>query len=455
MVLEQHDVYSISRLNREARHLLETGFPVIWLKGEISNLARPASGHMYFSLKDEQAQVRCAMFKGRNRLLQFRPAEGMDILAQATVSLYESRGEFQLIVKHMEQAGIGALQRAYEALKHKLSKEGLFNEQHKQPLPAIPKTIGVITSPTGAAIRDILSILRRRYPLGNVIIYPAAVQGASAAQQIIKQIEAADNRQECEILIIARGGGSIEDLAAFNDESLARAVFACKIPVVSGIGHEIDFTITDFVSDRRAATPSAAAELASPDQEQLAHTVAHHCGYLLQTINNQLISLATKVDGLRKQLPHPISQLQNNMQKLDMLTSWLEHSTKHMLTQRYQRLQTQISTLHQHDPRPVLQAHKQKCRQLKWELRQAMAQLWTTLNTRANLAATALHALSPLATLDRGYSIVRRNDGALVNHAEQLRVGTEICAYLGTGKARCQVKEVDGKTNIDELLRRR
>ncbi|MEW8429342.1 MAG: exodeoxyribonuclease VII large subunit, partial [gamma proteobacterium symbiont of Ctena orbiculata] len=262
----QREIYSVSRLVRETRSVLEGSFPLIWVSGEISNLAQPASGHIYFSLKDEIAQVRCAMFRMKRQKLRFRPENGQQVVLRARVSLYEARGEFQLIVEHMEPAGEGALRLAFEQLKQRLAAEGLFDAGHKQPLPSIPQQLGIITSPSGAAIRDLLTVLKRRFPVLPVIIYPVQVQGEGAAEQITAMLQLADRRDECDLLILSRGGGSLEDLQAFNDEGVARAIHACRIPLVTGIGHEIDFTIADFVADQRAATPSAAAELVSPDQ---------------------------------------------------------------------------------------------------------------------------------------------------------------------------------------------
>ena len=262
------EIFTVSDLNREARELLEGHFPLVWVEGEISNLARPSSGHIYFSLKDEAAQVRCAMFKMRNRLLNFQPENGQQVLARARISLYEARGDFQLIIEHMEETGDGALRRQFELLKHKLFEEGLFDESHKRELPSLPTRLGVITSPSGAAIRDILSVLKRRFPGIPILIYPVPVQGNEAPPAIIDAIKTAGIRKDCDLLILARGGGSLEDLWAFNDESVARAIYHCPIPVVTGIGHEIDFTIADFVADFRAPTPSAAAEYISPDQNE-------------------------------------------------------------------------------------------------------------------------------------------------------------------------------------------
>ncbi|MDE2196596.1 MAG: exodeoxyribonuclease VII large subunit, partial [Gammaproteobacteria bacterium] len=264
----ERQVFSVSRLNHEARALLEGGFPLLWVEGELSNLSRPASGHLYFSLKDAAAQVRCALFRNRATLLRCKPAEGMQVLVRARVSLYEPRGDFQLIVEHMEDAGHGALQRAFEQLRQKLAGEGLFDPAHKKPLPAMPGIIGVVTSPSGAALRDILSVIRRRQPSARVILYPAPVQGEGAGAKLAAMIRTASARAECDVLIIARGGGSLEDLWAFNEEAVARAIHACALPIISGVGHEIDFTIADFVADARAPTPTAAAELVTPDRNE-------------------------------------------------------------------------------------------------------------------------------------------------------------------------------------------
>jgi exodeoxyribonuclease VII large subunit len=258
-------IYSVSQLNDQVKDLLEHSFPPLWVEGEISNFSCPASGHWYLSLKDSQAQVRCAMFRNRNQGLGFQPKNGLQVLARGRPGLYAPRGEFQLILDQIEPAGEGALRRAFELLKQKLQAEGLFDETYKQALPTVPDRIGIITSPTGAALRDILNVLRRRFPLGQVVIYPVPVQGTEAAPAIVRALKTAAERQECDLLVVARGGGSLEDLWAFNEESVARAIHACPLPVVSGVGHEIDFTIADFVADLRAPTPSAAAELVSPD----------------------------------------------------------------------------------------------------------------------------------------------------------------------------------------------
>ena len=258
------DIFTVSRLNREARAVIEGSFPLLWVEGEISNLAQPASGHIYFTLKDAAAQVRCAMFRAKRMLLGFAPVNGQHVLVRARVSLYEGRGEFQLNVEHMEPAGEGALRLQLERLKQKLAAEGLFDESLKRPLPAFPHQVGIVTSPTGAAVRDLLSILRRRFPSLPVMVYPSKVQGEGAVEDLIAMLELANRRRECDVLVLARGGGPLEDLMAFNDEHLARAIRRSAIPVVTGVGHEIDLSIADLVADRRAATPSAAAEAHQP-----------------------------------------------------------------------------------------------------------------------------------------------------------------------------------------------
>lgn len=263
------DIYTVSQLNRKARQLLESALPNLWVAGEISNLAQPGSGHIYFSLKDSGAQVQCAMFKAANSRLAFQPKNGDQVLLQGRISIYEPRGSYQLIVAKMEEAGEGLLRRKFEELKAKLNAEGLFDEALKVPLPALPNRIGIVTSPTGAAIRDILHVLTRRYPLASVVIYPTRVQGAAARDEIVRAIELAAERNECDVLIVSRGGGSLEDLWCFNEEVVARAIHACPLPVVSGVGHEVDFTIADLVADVRAPTPSGAAELITPDSSEL------------------------------------------------------------------------------------------------------------------------------------------------------------------------------------------
>ena len=325
----ERDIYTVSRLNREVRSVLEGSFPLLWIEAEISNFSCPASGHWYFSLKDEANQVRGAMFRNRNRLLRFRPENGMQVLVRARVGLYEARGEFQIIVEHMEEAGDGALRRAFEQLKQRLHIEGLFDPRHKKALPTHPQTIGVITSATGAAIRDILSTLARRFPSLPVIVYPVAVQGQSAATEIREMLQLAEQRNECDVLILARGGGSLEDLWAFNDEQLARSIHQITIPIVTGIGHEIDFTIADFVADHRAPTPTAAAELVSPDQYALQTHLQQLEAQLTSRLSGKLQSYQQHLVWLQKRLPHPARKLQDIAQRLDEAEQRMQRALAH------------------------------------------------------------------------------------------------------------------------------
>ena len=301
------NVYTVTSLNREVRLLLEHGLAVVWLEGELSNFSAPASGHWYFSLKDREAQIRCAMFRMKNQGLGFTPKAGQHVLVRGRVTMYEARGDYQLIVEHMEEAGVGALKREFERLKAKLAAEGLFAVERKRELPRFPRRIGVITSPTGAAIRDVLHILARRFPPAGVIIYPTDVQGAVAVPRIVRALAVANARAECDVLIVARGGGSLEDLWAFNDEGVARAIHDSAIPVVSGIGHEVDFTIADFVADARAPTPSGAAELVVPDRAACLDVLSRTADRLLVGMRRELRTVTSRFDAAasRLKLMHP------------------------------------------------------------------------------------------------------------------------------------------------------
>jgi exodeoxyribonuclease VII large subunit len=390
-------VYSVSRLNHEARTLLESGLGTIWVEGEISNLARPGSGHWYFSLKDRDAQLRCAMFRARNALARFTPQEGQLVLARGRVSLYEPRGDYQLLVEHLEDAGLGALQRAFEELKARLAAEGLFAPERKRTLPVAPRRIGVITSPTGAALRDILHILRRRFPASAVLIYPVPVQGAAAASSLVAAVEMAGARAECDVLILARGGGSLEDLWAFNDERLARAIFHCPIPIVTGIGHEIDFTIADFVADLRAPTPTGAAQLTVPDASVWLHRLAQLAARFGAAAQRALKGEQARLDVMQRRLlqAHPGARLQQHSQRLDELDA---------------------------------------------RLRLAMRARLAAGAARLDCAARALQAVSPLATLGRGFAVITRSaDGALVTDASQLAPGEQFDARLAQGSLRAAV----------------
>lgn len=437
------DIYSVSRLNREARAVLEGNFPLLWVEGEISNLARPRSGHIYFSLKDEFAQIRCAMFRMRVGNLPFTPRDGMHVTARVKVGLYEPRGDFQLQVEHMEEAGHGALQRAFEALKQRLDAEGLFAAERKRPLPALPKRIGVVTSPSGAAIRDILTVLRRRFPAIPVVIYPAAVQGEGAANEIAAQIRLAGKRNECDVLIVGRGGGSLEDLWAFNEEAVARAIYESALPVVSAVGHEVDITISDFVADARAATPSAAAEMLSPDRDEWHYSLQRIGQRLERSLRQQLQLRRQKIDWLQKRLRDPAQQLQQKAQRLDELEQRLHTAQRNQMRHRQARLATVSARLQRHNPLARLQQHRQKQQQLSVRLRQAMQQRLKQLQLQLAAQAHALETVSPLATLSRGYAIVQEaQSGKVIRRSDEVKKGDALRTTLHQGELLCRVEEI-------------
>ena len=438
----RRDVYNVTRLNREARAVLEGSFPPIWVEGEISNLAQPASGHLYFSLKDDFSQVRCAMFQNRKRAMSFKPENGMAVLVRAGVSLYETRGEYQLIVEYMEPAGVGDLQRAFEELKQRLHQEGLFDEQHKKSLPHLVMRIGVVTSPTGAAIHDILTVLGRRFPLARIIIYPTAVQGEGAAEQILNMLQTAEQRKECDVLILTRGGGSLEDLWAFNNEKLARAIFHCAIPVVTGIGHEIDFTIADFVADRRAATPSAAAELVSPDQQQLLRHLGRQGSFLSRQLNHVLRRWSEHLLHLRRRLPAPLYLLRQLTQRLDDYQLRTRLGLKATLDQKKGRLSHLSALLGGQNPARLVNLNMERCRKLDQILLRLIRMRLKNFTDNIKYLAHNLNAVSPLHTLGRGYAIVQLADGSLVRRSSQLITGEQVHARFGEGSAELTVTSV-------------
>ena len=434
-------IYSVAELNREARAILEGSFPSIWVEGEVSNLARPASGHMYFSLKDASAQVRCALFKNRAMRLATQPDNGMQVLVRAGVSLYEGRGEFQLVVEYLEPAGAGALQRQFEELKRKLDTEGLFDPAHKKPIPIMPKRIGVITSPTGAAIRDILSVLRRRYPGIEIIIYPVPVQGTEAAGRIREMLKIAQQRNEVDVLILSRGGGSLEDLWAFNDELLARDIYTCTLPTISAIGHEIDFTITDFVADLRAATPSAAAESVSPSRDYLLRQLEKYESLLSRQLKQKIRHLKDRINGLERRLPHPMRTLQQYSQRLDELSLRSQRAVKSKIQHDHSRLNRLVSLLAVQSPKRQLKQQQDKCTQLGNQLQRAMLHILEKKKERWTRVSHNLHTVSPLATLERGYAIVQKQDGVIVKNADQLNKDEIVNARFGKGERKLIVGE--------------
>ncbi len=438
----ERDVYTVARLNREARLLLERGFGGLWLEAEISNLARPGSGHWYFSLKDSEAQVRCAMFRQRNQLLGFTPRDGQKVLVRARVGLYEPRGEYQLIVDHMEDAGLGALKRQFEELKARLAAQGLFAVERKRALPALPRRIGIVTSPTGAAVRDILNVLGRRFPAIPVLIYPVAVQGAGAAAQIAAAVALAGERADCDVLILARGGGSLEDLWAFNDEALARAIVASPIPVISGVGHEIDFTIADFAADVRAPTPSAAAELAVPDAAEWRKALQGLAARAQRCMRARLTEARQRLDWLtgRAALASPAARLAQQTQRLDELEQRLGLAVKHGLAHRRNTLGELRTLLWVRSPSARVQDAGARQAALFARLHAALQARLRRANERLLPLASTLQAVSPLATLERGYAILSDASGRILRSATEAAPGTVIEARLAHGRLRARIE---------------
>jgi exodeoxyribonuclease VII large subunit len=437
------DVYSVSRLAAEARAVLEGSFPLLWVEGEISGLSQPRSGHLYFALKDPHAQVRCAMFRNRNVLLRFAPADGQQVLARVRVSFYEPRGEFQLVVEHMEPAGEGALRRAFDLLKTRLDAEGLFDPARKKPLPAFPHRLGVVTSPSGAALHDVLTVLRRRFPGLPVVVYPVPVQGVGAAAEIAAMLRLADQRAECDLLMLTRGGGSPEDLATFNDEALARTVAALRTPIVSAVGHEIDFTIADFVADRRAPTPSAAAELVSPDGPALQARLTRLAGRLRGAQRRQQGQREMRLRELARRLTrgHPAAQLRRRSQLVDELDARLRRAWQRRNDQAREALRRTAGRLRLLAPHTRLGGLRERLAALERGLVRAVAHRQEMAAARLGTVARRLDALSPLATLDRGYAIVRRaDDGAVVRSCAAAPTGTRVEALLERGVLVCRVE---------------
>jgi exodeoxyribonuclease VII large subunit len=444
----ERSVYTVSRLNREVRLLLEHGMPMVWLEGELSNFSAPSSGHWYFSLKDREAQIRCAMFRQKNTGVGFTPKAGQLVLARGRVTMYEPRGDYQLIVEHLEEAGVGALKREFERLKAKLSAEGLFALEKKRSLPRFPRRIGVITSPTGAAVRDVLHILARRFPPASVVIYPTPVQGAAAIPAIIEALATANARAECDVLIVVRGGGSIEDLWAFNDEGVARAIRNSALPIVSGIGHEVDFTIADFVADARAPTPSGAAELVVPDRAACLDVLMRTADRLAVAMRRELRTVGSRFEAANSRLKmmHPGARLLQQEQRLDDLEQRLAGAMRSSLHHSRSRISEAMSSLLQHSPERRVRDMCLKYESLAARLRHAWNDRVARAEHRLALAVRTLNTVSPLATLDRGFAIVTRSaDGALVTDAASLQVGDEIDARVARGKVRATVTGKDEK----------
>ncbi len=434
------EILSVSQLNNRARLLLEDVFAQVWVEGEISNLARPASGHVYFTLKDSQAQVRCALFRQNAARVRQVLRDGLAVRVRGKVSLFEGRGDFQLILDSVEPAGDGALRLAFEALKEKLAAEGLFATERKRPLPVHPRRVGIVTSPTGAVIRDIISVFRRRAPQVHLTLIPTAVQGREATAQIVRALELAD-AGGFDALILARGGGSLEDLWCFNEEAVARAVAACKTPIVSAVGHETDVSICDFVADVRAPTPSAAAELLAPDSTDLQQRLDSLKRRLLLRMRDQLARERLRLDSLARCLRHPGERLRQHAQRLDELDLRLRRAWQLRLNARHEQLARLEARLAAQHPGRLLALLRQRLEALGERLPRAIQLQLRQQRQRLENLAQGLHLVSPLATLGRGYSILLDEQGQAIRRASQTRPGQKLEARLGEGRLSLRVED--------------
>ncbi|CDG87851.1 exodeoxyribonuclease VII large subunit [Xenorhabdus bovienii] len=445
-------IFSVSRLNQTVRQLLELEMGRIWLSAEISNFSQPSSGHWYFTLKDERAQIRAAMFRSSNLRATFRPQNGQQVLVRAQITLYEPRGDYQLIVESIQPAGDGLLQQQFEVLKQKLTSEGLFDSIHKKPLPSPAKRLGVITSASGAALHDILNILKRRDPSLPIIIYPTAVQGAEAPLQIIRAIELANDRQECDVLIVGRGGGSLEDLWCFNDEQVARAIFQSRIPIVSAVGHETDVTIADFIADLRAPTPSAAAELVSRNQIELLRQVQSLQQRLEMAMDYFFAQKLRIFNTLQHQLQQqrPDLRLARQQNKLVELRQKLVDSLLRCLKQHSLSHEKLNLRLLQTNPDQQIRHYSQQSQQYDFRLKQAIERQLGHYREKFAVSCSQLNAVSPLATLQRGYSISETSDGTLLKETKQVKVGDTLNTRLQDGWVKSQVIQVKRQTKREK-----
>jgi exodeoxyribonuclease VII large subunit len=440
---EKNRVLRVAELTLAIKKLLESEVPLLWVRGEISNLVRAASGHWYFSLKDDQAQVRCVMFRHKNQLLSDPVANGRQVEVLAVATLYEQRGDFQLTVEQMRPAGLGVLYERFAQLKLKLESEGLFDTARKRPLPQYPKRIGIVTSPQAAALRDVLTTLKLRLPGVPVVLYPAAVQGVGSAEQIAAAVRSANQRAECDVLIVCRGGGSIEDLWAFNEEAVARAIAASTIPVVSGVGHETDFTIADFVADERAPTPTAAAQRVVPDRHALLRGLRDMAQHLQRAQRNRLQNAMQAVDYLQRRLVHPAQQLQRRTQQLEQLQLRMLRAHDFGRQQRQWRWQSLAQRLRAASGDFVRLQDRQD--NLAQRLTNAMRTAQQRHASRLENIAQHLVYLDPKQVLARGYSMVQDAQGRVVSDAATLAVGEELRVTFAKGWARAEVKETGGK----------
>jgi len=436
-------ILSVSELTSQIKSLLEDSFAFIWITGEISNFRVPASGHFYFSLKDAKAQINAVMFRGQNAQLKFVPEDGMQINGIGRVSLYEPRGTYQIILEYMEPSGIGALQVAFEQLKQKLADEGLFDDQHKKPIPFLPNKISIITSPTGSVIYDILRVLNRRFPTISLEIIPAKVQGLAAEQELMDAIDLLNKRGQADVAIIARGGGSLEDLQPFNTEGLVRKIYTSKIPIISAIGHETDYTLTDFVADLRAPTPSAAAEMVVPVKQDLMHQSTSLQAKLVNTFRNYLRFHRTYLREFSKRLIDPRKRIQDLRLRTDDLTDRLIRAGHQELKQHRERLHWRLSKLLTLSPALRLPYVKNKLEQLYHNLLSSFGIYIDKKRTSIRESKSKLAALSPLNILNRGYSITQLSaTNQVVRNASDARSGDRLQILLGSGSLEAETKKV-------------
>ena len=442
------EIISVSEINRRAKSILEENFPFVWIQGEVSNFFSAASGHWYFSLKDESSEIRCAMFANKSHRITFEPKDGDHLVLNGTLSIFEGRGQYQIIVEHIELAGEGALLKAFEELKKKLLTEGLFDDSLKKKLPSYPRSIAVVTSPDGAVIQDIINVLSRRSPFFNLTVVPTLVQGEKAAPLICEALDKASNLENIDLIILARGGGSIEDLWAFNNEEVARAIVNCPIPLVSAVGHETDFTISDFVADIRAPTPSIAAEIISQPYSELKETLEGYQGYLLKSVEYQFDSQRTRITNLIKRIRHPGDKLREIGQKVDYLETALIQEMHQKVSFKKNQLNLSQLSLQQNSP-------QNKVKEAKVYLQNASKDLLKAFNLKierkrkllGELVAT-IEAVSPLSVLARGYSIISTEpEGKILSSSDQVEIGQTISAVLNKGSIKAEVKSKDKDEN--------
>jgi len=445
-IKQSRPVLTVSQLNKQARLTIEERFQLIWVTGELSNFARPRSGHWYFTLKDTGAQVRCAMFANSNRRVQMQPADGQQVLVRGRVSLYEGRGDFQIIADQMEPAGEGVLRQAFDALKIKLADEGLFDRDRKQSIPDLPKHIAVVTSPTGAALQDVLAVWQRRFPILKVTVIPTAVQGPEAESQVLNALNAA-SKLAPDAILLTRGGGSLEDLWTFNLESVARAVASIQIPIVSAIGHEIDIAITDFVADLRAPTPSVAAELMMPDGQEMLQNIDGEFRHLNVLMASQLREHQLTLDKLNLRLVSPESYLQQAWMRLDDIASRLQRSAGQTLAGANNQLDNLGARLSNQSPSFALATAKEKLQRLKNGLDSGINRHLQSQTNSVAIMARMLDGMSPLHTLGRGYAFIRDNANALVTKTEYAKVGDSVTAQLQDGTIAATVTGITKQTN--------